>query len=453
MTPEQGWARMEPILDQAMPVPQRSRRFILFWWTAAAVIAVGLIGYGTWMNRDAFTEPVAYEQSHHKEVPAVQQTDDAGKIPSTNSVIDQQEIVPANRSERQDESNGNESKNSVSQPRSFATGSSGKSKSSHAAPVVSSKHEFPASVAAQSGEMVEVENEVIAAGNSTMNATAITGIAEPVVTSSETSLVEMNAVDFLPLAHVAWDQSSDITMDIEHSEIRRSVMANKKVLSPYLSVSGLAGFENGYGGHGGAGLDFAITPALSLSADLGYAVYKPQGELFTAHREEADYNSVVQRDLEYLGIGEYISADVLNNTSNSPAIIAPLVETLTQFQCGLGLKLDVSKKFFVEGGAILGFASKGESKYPIVTYDPYNVPINGTAYTVQKSFDTYDVIRSTTASLYGSVGLRPTKRSEIFIQYRHALNSYLTTGPSLSSAEADRPDYIRGMNVGVRYHL
>ena len=72
MTPEQGWARMEPILDQAMPVPQRSRRFILFWWTAAAVIALGLIGYGTWMSRDTYTEPVAYEPSQTKELPAAQ---------------------------------------------------------------------------------------------------------------------------------------------------------------------------------------------------------------------------------------------------------------------------------------------------------------------------------------------------------------------------------------------
>ncbi len=454
MTPEQGWSRMEPILDQAMPVPQRSRRFILFWWTAAAVIAVGLIGYGTWMNRDAFTEPVAYEQTHGKETPAVQQTEDVGISSSTPSLIDQQEVTNSEATEVLYVSSEKENQNAISPSRSIVTGPSGKVKSSHMPLVVSSKSEIQTSGSANTNQLVVVtENGSIAASDAGTTTSVATEFSEHVAASSSPALTGMSKLEFLPLTDVSWDTASGITMDIEHNEIRKTVLTNRKLLSPYLSVSGMAGFEKGYGGHGGVGVDLAITPSLSLSADLGYTIYKPRGEVFTQSRDLAESNSAVLDDLGYLGIGEYISADVLKNTSNTPSTIAPLVETLTQFQCGLGLKLDVSKKIFIEGGAILGFGSKGESRYPIVSYDPYNVPINGTAYTIENSFDTYGVIRSTTASLYGSVGLRPSRRSEIFVQYRHALNSYLTTGPSLSSAAVDRTDYIRGLNVGVRYHL
>ncbi len=454
MTPELGWARMEPILDQAMPVPQRSRRFILFWWTAAAVLAVGLIGYGTWMNRDTFTQPVAIETIHTTETPVVPQVDDANTTtdistsagtPTGIEQIEQQ--VSNSKTEIEKQAEPARSQPAVISPKK----KSNISRSPDAGNISNNNVSVEPVVVAQSEEFTETENST----SDNIAATSSDVVASPENTSSSTTpaTFEMQVLDPLPLTDVSWYTDREISMDIAHGEIKTSVMANKKMLSPYLTVSGLAGFEKGYGGHGGAGLDFAITPSVSLSADLGYAVYKPQGEVFEGLKYEADINSFVQNDLGYLGIGQYVSSEDLKTTSNAASIIAPLVETLTQYQCGLGLKINVSKKFFVEGGAILGFGSKGQSRYPIVSYDPYNVPANGTAYTIENSFDSYDVIRSTTASLYGSMGLRPSRKSEIFVQYRHALNSYLTTGPTLFSADGDRTDYIRGLNVGVRYHL
>src|SRR4030095_9791785 len=43
ITPEQGWAQMQPILDKAMPVDPRSRKLILLWWLAGIVILASLL--------------------------------------------------------------------------------------------------------------------------------------------------------------------------------------------------------------------------------------------------------------------------------------------------------------------------------------------------------------------------------------------------------------------------
>ena len=44
-TPDQGWAKMKPMLDEAMPVGNASRRYPFLWWTTTAVVLAGLIGF------------------------------------------------------------------------------------------------------------------------------------------------------------------------------------------------------------------------------------------------------------------------------------------------------------------------------------------------------------------------------------------------------------------------
>ena len=44
-TPDQGWAKMKPILDEAMPVGNASRRYPFLWWTTTAVVLAGLVGF------------------------------------------------------------------------------------------------------------------------------------------------------------------------------------------------------------------------------------------------------------------------------------------------------------------------------------------------------------------------------------------------------------------------
>jgi hypothetical protein len=43
-TPEQGWASMKPILDEAMPEIKPAQRFPFLWWMASAVVVTGLLG-------------------------------------------------------------------------------------------------------------------------------------------------------------------------------------------------------------------------------------------------------------------------------------------------------------------------------------------------------------------------------------------------------------------------
>ncbi|MDQ3016157.1 MAG: hypothetical protein M3R25_05485, partial [Bacteroidota bacterium] len=163
-------------------------------------------------------------------------------------------------------------------------------------------------------------------------------------------------------------------------------------------------------------------------------------------------NTIVQENLGYLGLGEYVDSETVK-FSNSAQVIAPLVETIQQWQCALGMKYDVSRTFFVEGGAMFGFATTAQSRYPIVSYDPINIPPTGDAFSVENSFDNYDVIRSATTSLFGGLGIRPARRIEIYLQYQHALDAYLNADEDIYSVDTKRTDYIRGINLGFRYHL
>ncbi|HEY3386865.1 MAG TPA: hypothetical protein VGK46_10165, partial [Saprospiraceae bacterium] len=43
ITPDQGWAKMKPILDKAMPEDPNKRRYPAAWWSVSAVVVAAVM--------------------------------------------------------------------------------------------------------------------------------------------------------------------------------------------------------------------------------------------------------------------------------------------------------------------------------------------------------------------------------------------------------------------------
>ena len=56
ITPEQGWAKMRPALDNAMPADRPSRRFGFLWWSTSAVLMSGVLGIFVFKGTAFFTQ-------------------------------------------------------------------------------------------------------------------------------------------------------------------------------------------------------------------------------------------------------------------------------------------------------------------------------------------------------------------------------------------------------------
>lgn len=479
MTPEQGWARMQPILDQVMPVPQRSRRLILFWWSVAAILATVIIGTSTWMynqHKDHSASTTAATSPVKEQV--------ADPVLENSSAIGSSDEVPATSLELQRNSTSVENeKDHTGNETDKKTSGEVQSQSTSALPTkatvkpglkqnitpatktqkpdmaaVTSKQNVVTEVPGSENVLVrntttgKTNEEVIASATPDANAEiTILNSIDPRATNDQ--LVRAtNSVMELPLADVAIGEDRMIAMDIEP---QIHVFKNNKnkvaFITPHLGVSGFAGTEKGLGGNISAGLDFTIAPSFSLTTDLGYAIYKPEDNLFPSERE-LDANTLIRDDLEYLGFGDYVDAESVRLNSNVN-LITPLVETLSQFEISAGVKWDVTRKFFIESGAMVGFGLSTTARYPVISYDPYNIPSTGSFYEVDKSLDEFGVVRSSTLSLYGGVGFRPLRKWEVYANYQHGLDPYLQPAVSLASNTDSRSDYIRGLNVGVRYHL
>ncbi|MDQ3016158.1 MAG: hypothetical protein M3R25_05490, partial [Bacteroidota bacterium] len=301
LTPEQGWSGMEPILDQAMPVPQRSRRFILFWWTMAAVMTAALVGYGTWMSRDSSGQLFTHTQSpsNTESVSTINPPiKDQSETPITTSdelIVKQQHVQKEiaggesnNTNNAEVTKNQSQVKKDLNNVNSLSTTSHGHAnalKENTIASLHSNDVKENNATIIESEVVINREPEVN--GGVVVNSEIITesnNASEEVTnaeaaTSDNSTTKSLTSVDFLPLTPIALYQESDVVMNVQPSDIKPPMPIGKKLISPYLSGSGMAGFKKSYGGHGSAGLDINLTPSLSLNADLGYAIYKPESSL------------------------------------------------------------------------------------------------------------------------------------------------------------------------------
>ena len=168
----------------------------------------------------------------------------------------------------------------------------------------------------------------------------------------------------------------------------------------------------------------------------------------------ADYNAILNYDPTYAheGINTYVDGTSFNSAAGYNAI-NPLVENLHQWQVSGGVKWKMTPRFYMDAGVIIGFGTTAYSEYPIVSGDPLTT---NASIKIGNTLNSYDVIRSTMTSLYGGIGYNVCKNFDVFAQWTHGLDSYILSDPGSQSADLDsgsRTDYIRGLNIGLKYTL
>ncbi len=189
---------------------------------------------------------------------------------------------------------------------------------------------------------------------------------------------------------------------------------------------------------------------ISLDVGLSYHIFKP-GISFLPKTNSSDLNAetnaVLRNDTLYPEFNTYIPSEALNAQAEGNAII-PFIQSITHWQIGTSLRYSISKHFFVEGGMAFGFATKAKSEYPIVSAN-VGANLDGTP-NIRKSFGN-NIIRAASKSLRGGIGYNLDHHLSLYAGYTHNIHPYLLSSKGKSVSE--RKDYIRGLNVGVKYLL
>lgn len=445
MTPDQGWSQMSTILNETMPVERRSRRFILFWWTAAAVVTAALISVFALMNQPETTSHVQFSKPDTEA--------------SNSSVAEAPVLEPMITN--------------PTVPQNSASNSTAGSNIQHKVEITNTSKPYKAQISNPSGPLSKSDKNIVSENLSVVaeitRESELNSQIETDIISNEISAVESteehtemetttqaenrnsSIVEFLP-------SISDV--DLEFPAINASPLEGtlaccapgKKLITPHLALGGILGVAQGLGVQGGVGVDINFTQRFSASVDLGYSTFNPDAAIFSGSNDLSfgGPNSILENDATQDGLGTYLPAEEVYNASAQD--VSHFVRTIRQWQVGVGLKYDLTRKFFVEGGMALGFGRTSRSTYPIVTSDYFSDPLaNNTK--VSNSFDDFNVVRSWSASVHGGIGYRPSRHTEIYAQWTQDLQPYLIQNPTNFSSVSKRTDYIQGINIGLRYTL
>lgn len=451
MTPEQGWSQMTAILDEAMPVARRSRRTLIYWWSAAAVASFAIIALIVLLDiNTTFSDQFSANQSKElqKSQPVITNDDKVSESTSVTKTTEEQAIT-----------NGSPSETTTATSESAPTDN------------ISETHSNSPSIANQTSKTKKVTTNSIVLTEEHFDDLAIiqqqedlhaTNVTRAIDAANETAEIDeyQKAIDlsdnrndailaFLPLNQLdEFDINNDPEIITEPSLKKRS-----SKFRPHLAAGILRSFSNGLGVNFGGGLNVHLGGKFSLTGDVAYQYYDTDASLAFGSSQDVEQgpNEVIRTDLGYLGYGDYLPAEIVNNSSNQ--VISPFVKDLHQWQLSGGVRYDVSRKFFAEAGAMLSFGIIAHSSYPIIGIGN-NDPLTGDFFNISNSFNTFDIVKSTTTSVYGGIGYKLSPRTEAFAQVVHGLDHYLQNPETLPSTEATkRTDYLRGINVGLRHHL
>jgi hypothetical protein len=247
-------------------------------------------------------------------------------------------------------------------------------------------------------------------------------------------------------------RNAAVDFDIQHSVTRSKKSVS--FLDPSVMVSGIAGQHGGLGAYAGAGLNMNISRRLSFNSGFGYRSFRPDASLFGGGQSANDLaNSILNHDQRYEGIETYVDGFAVN-AATGYNVINPLIQSLRQWQVSGGLSYRINHRFYTEGGVSIGFNTRAYSEYPIVSQE-----YAGASVKIGKSLNTYNIIRSTMTSVYGGMGYQMGDHIAVFAQWTHGLDSYLlnetraeTVGQP-QTALSKRSDFVRGLNVGIKYVL
>jgi hypothetical protein len=479
ITPEQGWSKMRPALDDAMPVGRRSHRFGFLWWSTSAVLMSGVVGLFV------FKGDVFFAQHPSSAIPVIESiqlnsNDDHSidELKTIESQLNTNSSIPAaNEQEQKINSTKNESTILTTPSVKAFSPVRNTTKPKQTEPIASAfspTNNLPAGT--RSTDIVTagcISNtsaiDPIATSDqsevqtSTPNPTLRSGSSDklfrdPTSASPGTTqcgVVAFQIVEALPVLNATTLMAEGNTVDVIYSGSVHRSRTTTPFIEPCFAVGGLIGLNGGIGGTASAGADLNVSRRLSVTAGVGYMTYTPDAMVFGSAKDFAaspEFNAILNYDPTYEGINTYVDGTSVNSAAGYN-VINPLVENLRQWQVSAGLKWKMSGRFYVDGGVTIGFGTTAYSEYPIVSGDPLS---QNPYVKIGNSLNTYDVIRSTMTSVYGGIGYSATKYFDVFANWTHGFDSYILSEPGSLSADLDgdsRTDYIRGLNLGLRYTL
>lgn len=430
-TPEMGWSQMQPILDKAMPVEHRSRRTIVFWWVAAAM----MIAISSLVLLNESRQPTQFQP-----VPTPSEdmasNDNVGQSTSSTPTDINKDKTTTDLNKAT--STTKHTSGSTSTKTSSSTFTNKKithnNKTPHVQIVESEKsnHAMSVVIAADKNEMVEPSSSPLSPDSNSKTATE---------SSLITSRSNFSVVAFLPLAE--GDEYAYTPDQINLVKPGKNTHRKSRFI-PNISMAGMAGSQNGLGFSGGLGTDYVISSRFSVIASVGYRTYHPD---VLNWGSSADYQLTEASNA--LLKDNYIVAEQLNAMADYNAI-NPFVHSINQWQVTAGMKYEITHRFFAESGVIFGFKTTAKSEYPIANSPLVFTPSGSN----ERSLDSYDIIRSNMTSIYFGGGYRASRRFDVFAQWVHGLDQYLLNDQiSYTSTESKRSDYIRGIQIGLKYNL
>ena len=452
ITPEQGWSKMRPALDDAMPADKPSRRFGFLWWSTSAVLMSGVLGLFVFKGAAFFTEhpssvlPVI-ESTQPNTTGTLHSTDDLKTI---DSEVNLNPTVPSSIAPEQ---KINATKNAATKNNT----------PSIKALSPANKNTKPQQTEPIAASIIPLNTEPVSI-NATLESTNQNFVVETIAraemtelqaSESNVSLRNSQVAESLPGLKASSILSKDNVNDVVYAGSVYRSRTKTPFIEPSIAVSGMVGSNAGLGGIASAGVDLNVSRRVSFTAGVGYMAYSPKTSFFGSSLDYAantEFNAILNYDPTYEGINTYVDGTSVNAAAGYN-IINPLVENLRQWQVSAGLKWKMSGRFYIDGGITIGFGTTAYSEYPIVSGDP----LSASPYVkIGNSLNTYDVIRSTMTSVYGGIGYSATKHFDLFAQWTQGFDSYILSEPGSPTADlhgGSRTDYIRGLNLGLKYTL
>ena len=460
ITPDQAWDKMRLILDDKMPENPPSRKYPIVWWSVSALAIAAVMGILVFNEKPA-VQKIQQTPAHQEIAPA-----------STESQLNDSKTIQSNTSETKPASGSSSSVqnelNSVI--KSIPPAGSNKKETKFSKPVISTaKKADPAPAPVNTVPMAMNSAEetvepaaqpVIIAENTTPEVFLQDQIFEEEFSTGLVEVYEERYRDTRVTEPIENDNS--ITgIPYQHNDpiVTGKALKNKiktPFIEPNIAASGMAGINGGLGLYGGVGANLNVSKRFSITTSLGYLTYSPNAILsdyLEALDGNAEYNTIVNYDPAIIGNETYVDAGNVNNHAGYNAI-NPLVDRISQWHVSTGVKWKVSPRFFTELGVQFGLHTQAYSEYPIVQFDYSNNP--KPSLRINNSLDEYDVIRSSTTSLYMGVGYRIGQHFDVFSNWNHGLHQYILNDENSAAAESsseERTDYIRGLSLGLRYTL
>lgn len=450
ITPDQGWAKMKPILDEEMPTSRPSGRSPYLWWTTTTVILVAVSSLlflsGTTSSYDKASTILSTTPNPSSDVPSTKENSTlapSGTSAGAAGSIEAQSNINSKPTKAVPEKSTN--RESSIQPKSPNT------KSQTQSVVVPMAMAEPSSQS--TGSFVNQTDAAVVESSLTDVAVVDDPSARPKVIT-HTDLRNSQILEPLqPLDELAFAYQDLASPNIPAGSVTKA-KRQLPLIQPNVAVSGLAGANGGVGWSGGAGTAVNLGRRFSITTSLGYLSFNPDASLLGGRKEldvSAGSNAILNYDPSYTGNEVYVESNAITKTAGYNDINS-LVDKVTQWQINAGVKWKINRRFFTEVGAQIGWNTKAYSLYPIIEQDP----IAGPGVSFDNSLSDFNVIRSTTTSFYAGLGYRIGHHVDVFANWTHGLDQYIlndSTSPATDLSEGNRTDYIRGLSLGLRYTL